>query len=89
MFFLIEQSEEDRLNQMKFAAALQGVDLDKQKGTRHSASSSPKNDGLLFRSPEEYDKMDPVERAELHKKMMAKFKTWAGQGGLKVKEGKA
>ena len=48
---------------MRFEASLHNVNLDKELKKRKQMEE------LTFKSPEEYDNMDPEKRAELTKKM--------------------
>jgi hypothetical protein len=64
---------------MRFSAALQGIDVDKAKGSEgedHPIARSDKDD-LTFKSPDDYKNMPAERRRDLTQKMLSKFKTWA------------
>jgi hypothetical protein len=77
---MYEHCTRQKYNDYRFFASLQGVDLEKYKNKQSSQTSldeqQRKQDLPLFRSEEEYDKMDPEEREKLTQEMMQKHKQW-------------
>jgi hypothetical protein len=87
---------EKRNEELKFQAALHGVDLDKDQSPSEKTQSPTgeqakdlkkveEKQGLpIFRNPDDYDHMSQEERDKLTKDMMKKHKNWAEQGSAKI-----
>lgn len=71
---------EEEYRKMKFQAALQGVDLDKESD-KPSRTSNPKSQ-VLFGRPSDYEHMTEEEREEATKKMMSHWKGKVEEMGL-------
>jgi len=86
---MFEHVMERKMNDNRFAAALQGIDLDKElkkKGQKTQSQSlddqQKKQELPLFRDPEEYKDLSQEERERLTQEMMSKHKNWT-EGGNK------
>lgn len=77
LWALFEACQETEYRRMRFNAGIQGVDLDKEVKKKQKKKA---DDELKFRSPEEYEKMDPEERKRLTEKMMQHWKGVLGGG---------
>lgn len=69
--------------QMKFKAALAGIDLDNpnpksSKRNRQLLNQQTPNE-MVFKDPEEYKSMKPEEREALTEKMMDHWHGWANK----------
>ncbi len=85
---MFEHCSKEKLNEYKFFAGIQGIDLekhiDKQSSQYSSLDEQQKKQELpLFRDPSEYDDLSEEEKEELTKKMMGHHKNWAkGKTGI-------
>jgi hypothetical protein len=80
---LLQEFEEGWMNDRRFMAALQGVDLDKEIGksdngtTKNSSSSGPKtrlSDGdFIFKDPKEYEHLTHAEKNALDKQILGQL----------------
>lgn len=75
MMVLHEHAMDRKIRDMKFSAAIHGVDPKELEGKEISQKTM--KDNLLFGDPEEYKKMGEQERKDLSEKMMKKFTKWA------------
>lgn len=72
---------EERYTEYKFLAALQGVDLDKESGTKGPSKIEQQSNQnpFAFKDPQEYENMTSEEREDLTRKMMGEHKKWVGE----------
>ena len=75
LFFLYESQQEREYKRLKFFAALNGIDLDKEltKVEPQQTSKPTKQNNFMFGDPAEYEKMNEKERESLTKKMMGHY----------------
>ena len=83
---------------MKFMAAVHGIDLDDKSddpGITSTSDDRPKSKPtakssagtLTFKDPAEYEKMSQAEREELTKQMMSHWTRWASDSSLEKANG--
>lgn len=84
---------------MKFMAAVHGIDLDdksddpeasdRQSDNRPKSKPIAKSSAgtLTFKDPAEYEKMSQAEREELTKQMMSHWTRWASDSSLEKAHG--
>lgn len=69
IILLHEHSIKRQNDHYKFLAAIQGIDLDKEKGTERTDSLKMSKNDLTFQDPDAYKDMSDEERDELTRKM--------------------
>jgi len=82
LLFMFESGDKERYSDQKFAAALQGVDLDGETGATPGsqppkAAPVQKGDGMLFGSPEDYENMTQEEREAQTTQMMKHWRNFS------------
>jgi hypothetical protein len=81
---LLQEFEEGWMNDRRFMAALQGVDLDKEIDKEGDGKESGKNhggpgtkyvhdDGFIFKDPKEYDHLTQTEKEALDKQILGQL----------------
>lgn len=83
---LFEHGIERENNKLRFAAAIQGIDLDKEVEEQGEGKKSPRREGsqkggnkeFLFKHPSEYENMTQEEREAETEKIMGKLKGFFG-----------
>jgi len=88
-YLMYEHVLENKNQEYKFYAALQGFDLDKLSQNNSSDSTSDKleeqqkqQDLPIFRDPDEYDNCSEEEKERMTKEMMGKHKQWVSEGNI-------
>ena len=77
MTLLFEHANKREIGRMRFQAALQGVDLDKnlkQVDKKTAARQKTQQQEGWFKDPAEYEHLSQEERIELTEKMMAQHR---------------
>ncbi len=76
---LFTEIQKIKSEEFKVQAALQGVDIDKDKAISSPTASSTKSPSMIFGDPNEYNSLSKDEAQNLTEKMMGKHKHWAGE----------
>ncbi len=90
LLFLFKEADDERYQQLKYQAGLQGIDLEgeapvsKLRNVGNISSAPVGEKKFIFRDPSDYDGMSDEEKEKLTQEMMAHWRTFDLHNSSKI-----